>query len=198
MPVLTIGCLQEAGLDISKAVFVSEEKSEELARYKLAQGDMLFSRMASVGRAGFVTQQFEGALFNYHIMRLRLERSAIDSMLFIYYVRGAKAVQDYVREVNHGATRDGINTEQLLNMPVAVPPVGEQHRIVAEVDRRLSLLRETEAQVDANLKRAERLRQSVLSRAFSGSLLRIKEMTSSPIECLGIASSQHCTSHGDA
>ncbi len=38
-----------------------------------------------------------------------------------------------------------------------LPPEAEQHRIMAEVERRLSLLRETEAQVDANLKRAERL-----------------------------------------
>ena len=45
-----------------------------------------------------------------------------------------------------------------------------QHRR-AEVDRRLSLLREAEAQVDANLQRAGRLRQSVLGAAFSGRLI---------------------------
>ncbi|MGD9500401.1 MAG: restriction endonuclease subunit S [Halothiobacillus sp.] len=54
---------------------------------------------------------------------------------------------------------------------IAIPPITEQDRIVAEVDRHLSLLSATEAQVDANLKRAERLRQSILSRAFSGDLL---------------------------
>jgi type I restriction enzyme S subunit len=52
-----------------------------------------------------------------------------------------------------------------------LPPGSEQHRIVAEVDRRLSLVRETEAQVDADLQRAERLRQSILSSAFSGGLV---------------------------
>jgi type I restriction enzyme S subunit len=52
-------------------------------------------------------------------------------------------------------------------MPLPLPPLGEQHRIVTEVDRRLSLLSETEAQLDANLRRAVRLRQSVLSRAFT-------------------------------
>jgi type I restriction enzyme S subunit len=54
---------------------------------------------------------------------------------------------------------------------VPLPSTPEQNRIVAEVDRRLSLLRVTEAQVDANLQRAERLRQSILNRAFSGGLL---------------------------
>ncbi len=55
-------------------------------------------------------------------------------------------------------------------MKFTLPPQVEQLRIVAEVDRRLSLLRETEVQVDANLRRAERLRQSILSRAFSRGL----------------------------
>lgn len=53
---------------------------------------------------------------------------------------------------------------------IAIPPISEQGRIVAEVDRRLSILRETEAQVDANLQRAECLRQAILARAFSGRL----------------------------
>jgi type I restriction enzyme S subunit len=50
-----------------------------------------------------------------------------------------------------------------------LPPLAEQHRIVAEVDRRLSIVREVEAEVDASLKRAQALRQAVLARAFSGS-----------------------------
>jgi type I restriction enzyme S subunit len=49
---------------------------------------------------------------------------------------------------------------------IPVPPVAEQHRIVAEVDRRLSIVREVEAEVDANLKRAQALRNAVLARAF--------------------------------
>jgi type I restriction enzyme S subunit len=50
---------------------------------------------------------------------------------------------------------------------IPLPPLDEQLRIVKEVDRRLSLLRETEAQVNANLQRAERLRQSILYASFS-------------------------------
>jgi len=61
----------------------------------------------------------------------------------------------------------GVNVEDFRRLPIPVPPRSEQDRIVAEVDRRLSIVREVEAEVDVNLKRAQALRQSVLERAFS-------------------------------
>ena len=47
----------------------------------------------------------------------------------------------------------------------------EQTRIVAEVERRLSVVEELEAVVTANLQRATRLRQAVLQKAFTGKLV---------------------------
>ncbi len=63
-----------------------------------------------------------------------------------------------------------INLKILEAVAIPLPPLAEQHRIVTEVDRRLSILRETEAQVEANLQRTERLCQSILAAAFSGRL----------------------------
>ena len=173
---MTIACLKETGIHVDKAEYISEEKAEELNRYRLRPGDLLFSRMAAVGRAGIVGDALRGALFNYHIMRLRLEPSVLLAKYYIAYVRGSAQVDRYIREVNHGATRDGINTEQLLNMPVALPPFPEQVRIVAEVERRLSVAEEIEAAVAANLQGAGRLRQAVLGKAFnpSGELVALK------------------------
>ena len=56
----------------------------------------------------------------------------------------------------------------LATAPVPLPPLAAQPRIVAEADRRLSLIRVTEAQVAANLARAQRLRQSIVQTAFGG------------------------------
>ncbi len=171
VPLLTIGCLTQGGINLDKALFVSEEKAKELSRYRLKEGDLLFSRMASVGRAGLVPKWLEGALFNYHIMRLRLDEARIDTRLFINYVRGAKQVRDYLKAVNHGATRDGINTEQLLGLPVAVPPVAEQREIVAEIEKQFSRLDEAVAnlkRVKANLKR---YKASILKAAVEGRLV---------------------------
>jgi type I restriction enzyme, S subunit len=52
-----------------------------------------------------------------------------------------------------------------------VPPLSEQGRISSEIERRLSTLAEIEAEIHANLTRADRLRQSILKRAFEGKLV---------------------------
>ena len=74
------------------------------------------------------------------------------------------------RKVASGGVQPNLNLSLVRAIRVPLPPLPEQHRIVAEVDRRLSIVREVEAEVDANLRRAERLRQSVLAAAFSGRL----------------------------
>ena len=63
------------------------------------------------------------------------------------------------------AWRRPLGDFSLIGFPL--PPVAEQRRIVEEIDRRLSLAHSVEFEVDANLKRAQALRQSTLLKAFS-------------------------------
>ena len=63
-----------------------------------------------------------------------------------------------------------LNKSKFEALPFALPPLAEQMRIVAEVERRLSVVEELETVVSANLQRATRLRQSILQKAFTGNL----------------------------
>ena len=71
----------------------------------------------------------------------------------------------------HGVGRPRSNLGEIKSIALPVPPLAEQTRIVAEVERRLSVVEELGAVVSANLQRATRLRQSILQKAFTGSLL---------------------------
>lgn len=76
-------------------------------------------------------------------------------------------------ELNKRAAGSGqpfVNQRMLNETPIGLPPLAEQSRIVAEVERRLSVVEEMEATVDANLQRATRLRQSILQKAFTGGM----------------------------
>ena len=72
-----------------------------------------------------------------------------------------------MRKVASGGVQPNLNLSLVRAVCVPLPPLAEQTRIVAEVDRHLSIVREVEAEVDTNLKRARALRQATLAKAFS-------------------------------
>ena len=76
-----------------------------------------------------------------------------------------------VQRAKATAGQFNLTLEICRDLPLPLPPLAEQEQIVAEVERRLSIVDELEATVKANLKRAERLRQSILREAFAGRLV---------------------------
>lgn len=70
-----------------------------------------------------------------------------------------------------GTAQPKLTQAAMNKLPVPMPPLAEQQQIVAEVERRLSVADDVEKTIDASLKQAERLRQSILKRAFAGKLV---------------------------
>lgn len=81
------------------------------------------------------------------------------------------ADREALRRFGKGSVHKTIYFPEWLSVHIGVPPISEQNQIVAEVERRLSVIEELEAAVRANLTRADRLRQTILRQAFSGRLL---------------------------
>jgi len=72
-----------------------------------------------------------------------------------------------------------LTLEKFKSAPFPLPPLAEQNRIVAEVERRLSTAEEIEIQVNANLRRTEGLRQAILKGEFEGKLENIRAVSRS-------------------
>jgi type I restriction enzyme S subunit len=59
----------------------------------------------------------------------------------------------------------------IRQIPLLLPPVEEQKKIVEEIEQRVTLIAAAEQQIHSNLRRAARLRQSILKHAFEGKLV---------------------------
>jgi type I restriction enzyme, S subunit len=76
--------------------------------------------------------------------------------------------KDYFQRVGKQTTNlASINLGKLSEFPVPLPPAAEQLRLVAEIERLLSVVDRVAVEVDANLKRAQALRQATLAKAFA-------------------------------
>lgn len=147
--------------------YISEQFHQQLAKSSLDPGDIVVVRSGSVGVTCVVPDILPVA--NCSDLVIIKSPQAVLPDYGAYYMNSV--VETRVAAGKVGVALTHFNTQSVARMPVPVPPAGEQDRVVGEVDRRLSLIRETETQVNANLQRAERLRQSILSQAFSGQLL---------------------------
>jgi type I restriction enzyme S subunit len=98
-----------------------------------------------------------------------------------HVLRNTKAVQiDYLNyslayypftPLTTGTTgRKKLTQAALLSAPYQLPPIAEQIEIINQVESCLSVAEEIEATIETNLKRAERLQQLILRKAFSGRL----------------------------
>jgi len=111
-----------------------------------------------------ITSQSEECLLNQRLARLT---PIIISPEFILYVLKAWRFRRFVDKLNTGSLIQHMFTSQLARFTFPLPPLAEQKRIVNEVERRLSVINESETVVAGNLERSIRLRQSILQRSFT-------------------------------
>lgn len=130
-------------------------------------GDVLFTREAPMGEAAIIPPGTK--LCMGQRMMLMRPSSAITAQ-FLLCALMSPVINRMIERIAVGTGVKHLRVGDVELLPIPIPPRLEQDRIVSEVDRRFSLCREVEAQVDANIQRAERLRQAVLKKAFTGAL----------------------------
>ena len=99
---------------------------------------------------------------------IRVSEAGTSPEFVFYFLRSQ---YQETRQIGSGNNQPALNKSRVQEILFPLPPLAEQTRIVAEVERRLSVVQQAEATVEASLARAERLRQSILKQAFSGKLV---------------------------
>jgi type I restriction enzyme S subunit len=154
--------------DFSVRQFVDPPSNDPSCGRSRVQDDDLLATIvgANAGQICLVSKAPNDAYVCQSVALIRpVERST--SVYLNYWLNSAENGQRYLDQCMYGQGRPHLSFEQLMATPIALPPLEEQIRIVAEVDRHLSIIREVETEVDATLRRAHALRQSTLANAFS-------------------------------
>lgn len=171
VPVLRMGNIQNGRFDYSDLVYTSDEN--EINKYLLKKDDVLFNRTNSaelVGKTAIYKDE-RPAIFAGYLIRIHRDEALLDANFLTYYLNteAARAYGNTVR--SFGVNQSNINGTKLKTYPLPLPPLQEQHRIVQEIEARLSVCDEIEKTLAQSLQQAEALRQSILKKAFEGKLL---------------------------
>jgi type I restriction enzyme S subunit len=144
------------------------------ARYFVRPGDFLFSRANTielVGACVIAHKVTRKIMLSDKILRFHFVGEVLPQWV-LYWLRsdiGRMEIQ-CLATGNQESMRN-IGQDRIRQIAFAFPSLDEQREVVDEVERRLSVIEELQATVEANLTRADRLRQSILSQAFSGKLV---------------------------
>ena len=172
VPMLRMGNIQEGVLDFSDLKYLPAQNTEA-KKTLLAPGDLIFNRTNSaelVGKSAVYKEGHPSACFASYLIRATFAEGCLSDYVCTYI--NSQRGRAYIAQVrNQQVGQANVNGTKLAAMTLPFPPLAEQRRIVAEVERRLSVIQQAEATVEASLTRADRLRQSILKQAFSGKLV---------------------------
>jgi type I restriction enzyme S subunit len=139
-------------------------------RSRVLSGDLLVTIVgANTGQVCHVYTAPEDAYVCQSVALIRPVTSEIGPYLN-FWLNSKEHGRRYFERCMYGQGRPHLSFDQLMATPIALPPIAEQLRIATEVDRHLSIIRETEAERHVNLRRAAALRQATVQLAFEASL----------------------------
>lgn len=143
---------------------ISDVKAKELSNYLLKENDIVFARRGEVGRCAIVTGEDEGFLCGTGSLFVRFLRE-IDSN-FMLMLFQSDYCKNYLEHNASGATMLNINAGIVEDMPLTLPPLAEQQRIVERLDALSENIRKYEEIQRQIISECDALKQALLRKVF--------------------------------
>ena len=171
VPYLRVANVQRGYLDLSEIATI-RVPPDKAATLELRPGDVLFNEGGDrdkLGRGWIWSGEIDHCIHQNHVFRARLN-ARFDPKFVSWHGNtfGRRWFDERGRQTTNLAS---LNLTTLKSFPVPETPLADQQRMVAEVERQLSLTDALANAIDFALMRSAALRRSILERAFSGHLV---------------------------
>ena len=181
IPTLRSSNVRHLRLDLKGVKTISPEVASRYQRTFLEGGEILITVRGTLGGVVSVPLSCRGFNISREVAMLALVDPSLSSTLALFI--GSPPIQSLLKNSARGIAYTGINISDLKELPLPLTPQAEHSAIQSETERRLSIADEIDAQVEYNMTRTARLRQSILKRAFEGHLVP-QDPTDEPAEQL--------------
>ncbi|MCE2811818.1 MAG: restriction endonuclease subunit S [Planctomycetaceae bacterium] len=173
LPVVGVGDFQSNNLvpvDQLQTVTIDGELSTD---YSLQYGDVLTVRSNGskdlVGRCMLVPKLSQTTSYSGFIIRIRVNMSEISPPFLLYFMKSSDT-RDRLTRDGGGANISNINQTKLAALPLSLPPIAEQNKLVNQLDALSSETQRLTRIYEQKLAALSELKKSLLHQAFSGEL----------------------------
>jgi type I restriction enzyme S subunit len=148
----------------------ADTMAQQTIRFSINSGAFALSRIGTIGKTRKLPIERNYCL-SHALVVIQSTTPEIDND-FLRVVCSSSAMTALAHSGVQSVGVPDLGMRKIRTLPVPIVLPSEQARIVAEVDRQLSILDEYSPVVDRGLKRASGLRQAILQQAFAGKLVR--------------------------
>jgi restriction endonuclease S subunit len=144
---------------------------KEVARpYLLEYGDILFARSgATVGKVFMYNQVWGDACYAGYLIRARIN-SSISDPLFVNYFVNTPAYQSWLSSVFIQATIQNVSAEKYANLPVPLPPLQEQKKIITLLDQETAKIDKLISTISGGIEKLKEYSSALISAAVTGKI----------------------------
>ena len=168
--VLRMGNLQQGEIDWSGLAYSNDP--DDIEKYKLFPGDVLFNRTNSAALVG-KTAIYRGehpAIYAGYLIKLDYDHDKIIGD-YLNYALNTLDAKKYCNSVKtDGVNQSNINAKKIGAYSFNVPNIPEQEKIVSVIQKLLSKEQQSKAAAEAVLDQIDLMKKSILARAFRGEL----------------------------
>lgn len=168
--VLRMGNLQQGEIDWSDLAYSNDP--DDIEKYKLFPGDVLFNRTNSAALVG-KTAIYRGehpAIYAGYLIKLDYDHDKIIGD-YLNYALNTLDAKKYCNSVKtDGVNQSNINAKKIGAYSFNVPSIPEQEKIVSAIQKLLSKEQQTKEAAEIVLDQIELMKKSILARAFRGEL----------------------------
>lgn len=108
-----------------------------------------------IGYSATAIEDIKGAVYSYHIMRLRVYNKEILHPEYLAYLFSSNSVRKQIRIKAQGITRFGLTLPRWKSIQIPLPPLSVQQEIVRILDKFTQLEAELEAELDCRKRQYE-------------------------------------------
>lgn len=121
------------GFKYDGLAFIDDEQAQKLNNVRVETGDVLLNITgASIGRVTLAPVEMDGARVNQHVCIIRPTDRVLPRYLELCLA--SPLIQDRIFNVQVGATREALTKAMVEKLPISLPSIEQQHRIVAKID----------------------------------------------------------------
>jgi type I restriction enzyme S subunit len=149
--------------------FISEKKADELIPHCVYNGDLLITKMGDPPGDCCVYPYEDRGVITSDCIRIKVDESKMNKICLMLYILSAYGKKQ-IKTMTQGVAQKKISLERFKKFCVPVIGLDEQKMLVEKIQSRLSICENIEKTVNDALAQADAMRQSILKKAFEGSL----------------------------